>query len=739
MSEEVHDSGPLLPYGEQQGSFRGVVSCSNRDDGYFSGESNYVNSLIYTGFRYQCVEYARRFLLLTTGCVFGNCGRASEIYAMKHLTHVETGETYPLHHFNNDGTATSRPEPGDIIIYPFHPELAPWGHVGVISFVEGNRVGIAEQNHCFGSFISPDPDYLDGERCVARYAELQFKEDTKTWQIHELGSLPPSLGWIRCPGTPTRDQIFAPFNPLPSAIRDRGTPFDDPDHPRLLHYPIRDGFDIPSGRLRHLYGMKGGSAEYLVGATTATARVIRFTLQLLFHRSRLSSGFLALPANPLEASLPDAEQNPALGALFAALAKDDADETPGAAEGALLAAIASYFGLPIEWVYAMGRQFARGGMHMSAAVSFYPNLALTEDGAVMASPASQSAPSAANAAAKDTSAVEPEQSPTSAALVEELMLNNPHDESWCLAKVNFGSLRLMTEMSQLGTIAQQLRDAFEFVVPTVRSMWVYQYRMDFAGYLKVVEEACGPRTAFTVVVSDEAKLDGLLRELIVILQMLCERVKYPVRVIAEKDLSFTTDHKLIYTPSADSPPSSSPTTSDTPAGKYEVNFVFTFCEWVDILHDRENHNALYQAAVHPASDVVFAKPLWTYLCSGLVNNPSDDTTPAALSTKALSEAAAVRFFDICRRLYALASPRQPPESWSLEVSEFKDSCRRISIAAPSVPSHPPGGVTADAIMVNFANSCCMSHFGAVMKHDPFNSGKHDGEPAGLSYLFPRDA
>ncbi|KAK7200513.1 trypanothione synthetase-like protein [Novymonas esmeraldas] len=752
MTSDVTPAASLLPYGEHQGSFRGVVACSNRDDGYFSGENNYVNSLIYTGFRYQCVEYARRFLLLTTGCVFDNCGRASEIYAMDHLTHVETGERYTLHHHHNDGSATQAPAPGDIIIYPYHPELTPWGHVGIVSFVDDTRVGIAEQNQFFGPFTSPSESYLDGERCVARYATLIHDAAAKTWRIEEPSTMPRATGWMSYPDAPTREQIYAPLTPLPSAIKVRATPFDQPEHPYICHYHLHNGFDIPCGRVGHAYGMRSGAAETLVGATSAVARVLRFTLQFLFHRSRLGPTFRGLPTNPLKAVLPGGGAAAADGlcgdvdALFSVLADEDVIAATEATPDALRQALAKYFDIPVEWVAAMERDFAKGESHLAAAVTFYPNVATDADDvaafhaahtkarSTAAAPAIEAvSPTTANA----TSPVADQpDTATTPGTVEDIPLRNPHDESWCLGKVNFGSTRVMAELTQLNEVKEGLFDAVALMTPSIRSFMLTQYRMDFAAYLKTVETVYGARTAFTIVLSDDQPMDGLLRELVAIMQNLCERVKYPVRVVNEKDLTFV-DGKLRATPTEASPEVASPTSSITPSGVYDVDFVYALCEWPRILanHGAE-HPALYHAAIDPAADVVFAKPLWSHLCSGTINitgNASDAPQPHAAAPSM-----SIRFFEVCRRLYLLASPKQPSESWDLEVSEYKDSCRRIHIDAAAVPMNPPASLRADTVMINLAGSCFMGHVGGTLHPDPENTGAYDGHPASLSFLSPTD-
>ncbi|GET93525.1 trypanothione synthetase-like protein [Leishmania tarentolae] len=747
MTAQVELEVSVLPYGEHQGSFRGVVACSNRDDGYFSGENNYVDTTIYTGFRYQCVEYARRFLLLTTGCVFANCDRASEIYAMDHITHVETGVQYTLHHHHNDGTATQKPTPGDIIIYPYHPELAPWGHVGVISFVEDNRVGIAEQNHYFGLFTSPSESYLNGERCVARYATLTLDEAAKTWRIEEPGPMPSAVGWMSYPDAPTREQIHAPLMPLPCAVKARSTPFDQDGHPFLIHYYLPNGIEIPSGCVRHAYGMRNGAGETLVGATTAVARVLRFTLLLFFHRSRLGPAFRALPTNPLNATLPKGADACTMAcreidALFEVLAEEEVVNATEGIPDVLRQALATYFSIPLEWVMAMERDFAKGETHMAAVVSFYPNIATDsasleafhaarkKAGTDGASAAERILPSTASESIPDAEEPFTARCPDTA---DEFPFKNPHEEAWCLAQVNFGDARVMTVLPQLNKVKQELTERIARMTPSMSPFISTQYRKDFASYLKGVEAVYGPRTGFVIVVSDDQLMSGFLRELVTTLQNLCTLVEYPVRVVNEKDLTFS-NGTLHASPSGPPPEVGSQATNIAPSGAFDVNFVYVLCEWPCILEYREStHSTLYRAAVDPESDVVFAKPLWAYLCCGTVND--GDQVERAHHTS-LSHSRSVRFFDVCRRLYLLASPKQPAKTWDLEVSEYKDSCRRIHIDAEPVSVHSPVHLSADSLMINLAGSCYMGHVDAIRNADSENTGIHAGDTAFLMFMFP---
>lgn len=685
-----------LPFGEQQGSFRGVVACSNRDDGFFSGENNYIHGTIYTGFRYQCVEYARRFLILTTGCIFEDCGRASEIFGMKHITNVETGATIPLVAHRNR-KSTRKPAAGDILIYPYNKDLTPWGHVGIISYVDDAKVGIAEQNQYFGQFVSPHPDYLGGENCVARFAELVFHEETGVWEIRDSSNMPPCLGWMSYDGTTSRPIIYEPLNPLPAFIKIRSTPIDSPEHPYIYQLNLTAGYDITTGTVRHIVGTRRGNGEVLVAAATATARVLRFTLQFLFHSSNLCESFLALAFNPLGAEMPS---HSALEPLFAAIrqlgiVRDD---------DALVPALAEYFQMPAEWLHAMRREFHKREHYMCADASF-DFQAIAEDVAKVAS--------------------DPEGASENVYVIRG---DNPHDEVWHLCKVSFQTLRMQAELPGISSILPQLRTAADILLPGYDAHANTHYRMDFINYIKEVEENCGPRTAFTIVTAPN--MEGQYHELVSTLTSYCTRVKYPVRVVAENNLVFDPVTGKLFAYLSDATPVMSPTTK-APIGDYEVNFVMAISEWEDILRAPNAHRALYNAALAENSDVVFAKPLWTYLCSGVMNYM---LTPDQRRVEASSPA--VKFFDIVRWLYTLATPKQDPATWNHEVSEYKDSCRRLRITTP-VPQEPTAHFVGNVALVNYACSAMMAHYGRKVEEDGHSTAEEEGNLAPIMFFFSK--
>jgi glutathionylspermidine amidase/synthetase len=98
----------------------------------------------YMGHKWQCVEFARRFLFLTYGAVFTDVGMAWEIFSLRFLREVVNDNILPLQAFANG--ARRPPEAGSLLIWEQGGEFDETGHVAVITQLVGNKVRIAEQN-----------------------------------------------------------------------------------------------------------------------------------------------------------------------------------------------------------------------------------------------------------------------------------------------------------------------------------------------------------------------------------------------------------------------------------------------------------------------------------------------------------------------------------------------------------------------------------------------------------------
>ncbi len=139
-------TGCISPYGKMLGkSPRGIEAYSNCQSGCVIFEPNKWKGT-YTGIKWQCVEYARRWLLVNTGAVYGDVDIAADIWdKIDHLTTVNSGKSIPLESRLNG--STQPPEVGDLLIYA--KAFNGTGHVAVITGIDINNglAEVSEQNY----------------------------------------------------------------------------------------------------------------------------------------------------------------------------------------------------------------------------------------------------------------------------------------------------------------------------------------------------------------------------------------------------------------------------------------------------------------------------------------------------------------------------------------------------------------------------------------------------------------
>lgn len=99
---------------------------------------------VYTGYKWQCVEFARRWLLLNYGYVFDDIAMAYDIFRLHSVKCVKTHRRLPLFAFANG--SLRHPEPGAMLIWQEGGEFETTGHVAIITEVFADKVRIAEQN-----------------------------------------------------------------------------------------------------------------------------------------------------------------------------------------------------------------------------------------------------------------------------------------------------------------------------------------------------------------------------------------------------------------------------------------------------------------------------------------------------------------------------------------------------------------------------------------------------------------
>ena len=154
---------------------------------------------IYMGYKWQCVELARRWLYTCHGLIFEEVGMAYEIFGLTSLRDPESGKSYPLESFRNGSKRP--PEVGCMIIWDEGGEFEHTGHVAIVTAVYEDRVAIIEQNN-------RDEVWPDGQT-FSREISMRRAYDGGAWLRSPMkeGTI---LGWARPKTPPTRNLICPP-------------------------------------------------------------------------------------------------------------------------------------------------------------------------------------------------------------------------------------------------------------------------------------------------------------------------------------------------------------------------------------------------------------------------------------------------------------------------------------------------------------------------------------------------
>ncbi len=234
-SPHPEDEEPDLDFGLPLGAALGVVAYSNLDDYYFSGERNYCQG-VFTGYKYQCVEFARRVMLLRQGCIFGQCGPAHEIFDMTEVTNVHTGAKHKFVACPN-GTTKVKPQTGMTLIYPIDKKM-PVGHVAVFGEVGDDWAGIAEENEASKAWNG---------KPYGRKVQLKQNDDGSWLIIEPDPHFVSPRGWLYIEGV-------EPFKPLDGVTEEdlrtlNAKTFNEKVYPQ---FPVLPEFLAPPGGSKKL-------------------------------------------------------------------------------------------------------------------------------------------------------------------------------------------------------------------------------------------------------------------------------------------------------------------------------------------------------------------------------------------------------------------------------------------------------------------------------------------------------
>lgn len=134
----------ITPYSELLGStVEGISAYSNCQSNCVVFDPNKLNG-VYTGIKWQCVEFTRRWLIQNRGLTFGDVDVAADIWALKEFTRLNDQSSVPLTRFENG--ARQIPIRGDLLVYG--REFLGTGHAAIVLQVDRKRglVRVGEQN-----------------------------------------------------------------------------------------------------------------------------------------------------------------------------------------------------------------------------------------------------------------------------------------------------------------------------------------------------------------------------------------------------------------------------------------------------------------------------------------------------------------------------------------------------------------------------------------------------------------
>ena len=146
------------------------------------------------GYKYQCVEFARRYLIHTYNVTFPSIPMAYQIFDLDHFLRVpftEEEEDKKVDIIKCLNGSTVCPKPYEVLIWS-NAKLRP-GHVGIIIEVAENYVGVAEQNWF-------DHIWPEEHKHFSRKLPLRREIDEATGELRYYVGDPEEVhvrGWIQ--------------------------------------------------------------------------------------------------------------------------------------------------------------------------------------------------------------------------------------------------------------------------------------------------------------------------------------------------------------------------------------------------------------------------------------------------------------------------------------------------------------------------------------------------------------
>ncbi|KAJ1565346.1 hypothetical protein HK096_003312 [Nowakowskiella sp. JEL0078] len=105
--------------------------------------SNFLNG-VYTGSKWQCVEFSRRYLIVNHGITFASIRMAYNIFDLKHVSRLADDSNFPF--ISHRNFSKVMPEVGSLVIWEPQGYFHTTGHVAVVTAIGNDHIDIVEQN-----------------------------------------------------------------------------------------------------------------------------------------------------------------------------------------------------------------------------------------------------------------------------------------------------------------------------------------------------------------------------------------------------------------------------------------------------------------------------------------------------------------------------------------------------------------------------------------------------------------
>jgi len=151
----------------------------------------------YMGQKWQCVEFARRWLYVNHGQVFDDVAMAHDIFRLQSIRVVAEDAHVPLRAFRNG--SPRHPGPGALLIWDEGGEFPMTGHVAIVVEATATFVRIAEQNYRHHKWLEGRQYSRELKVTVSTGGEYHVECDSGTSTI---------LGWVMQTDDEQHAEIF---------------------------------------------------------------------------------------------------------------------------------------------------------------------------------------------------------------------------------------------------------------------------------------------------------------------------------------------------------------------------------------------------------------------------------------------------------------------------------------------------------------------------------------------------